>query len=154
MPHPRLPLFEKLSRPPLFYRLWGYLLFSLLLPLRQALASCPYVDPRTATGSDWCIETVFGIVIQGGTGSKPLNDLIGQILGILYAFAGGSAMILILWGGYKYTTASGDPKSVQEAKDIIKSALTGLMLVLTAYIFAQFMGSVLGDPDMLTNPEY
>lgn len=38
-------------------------------------------------------------------------------------------------GGYMYMTSSGDPKKIQTAKDIIYSALLGVLAVAFAYTF-------------------
>ncbi len=93
----------------------------------------------------WQVNTVLGISVQGG--SAPIATVINQLLGILYSISGGAALLMILWGAYRYITAAGNAKTVQEAKDTIQSAFYGLLLILLAYLMANLIGG-----DALTQP--
>lgn len=94
----------------------------------------------------WEVETVFGIKISGG--DRPLNSLVSQVLNVLYGLAGSSAVLMILVGSYKYISAGGDPKKAAEAKETWRAAITGLILILTSYLIAQFIGGdEVVDPD-------
>lgn len=50
-----------------------------------------------------------------------------EMIGIL-------AVLMVIYGGYRYITSQGDQAAITEAKDIIIGALTGLLLVLLAYL--------------------
>jgi hypothetical protein len=120
---------------------YGCLAFLAMLPVTAWAQS----SPTDAANEGWEVKTVFGITIKGGgTDQAPLSDLIGNILNILYVLAGSSAILMVIIGGYRYMSSTGDPKGIQEAKETIKSALIGLMLVLLAYLIAQFIGDSLG----------
>jgi hypothetical protein len=102
-------------------------------------------NPGLAWG--WTVKTIFGISIEGGQDKQAFGSLVNQILDIAYMLAGGCATIMIIYGGIRYVTAAGNPKVAQEAKEIIVSALTGLVLVLIAYLIASLIGG-----ESLTNP--
>ena len=73
-----------------------------------ATAFCLMLSVQTTYA--WEVETVMGIKISGGSGQQPLTQLVGQVLNILYGFAGASALVMIVFGAYRYISASGDPK--------------------------------------------
>jgi hypothetical protein len=112
------------------------------------LTSLTTLLPRVvlASASGWQVNTVFGISVKSG--GQPLASLINQVLNIAYALSGGCALLMIMYGSIRYIGSGGDPKANQEAKDIIKSAFTGLVLVLIAFLIAEFIG---GDALTSTN---
>lgn len=57
------------------------------------------------------------------------------------------AVLMIIFGGYKYMGSSGDPQSIAEAKEILVGAVVGLVLILlTRLILATI------DPQLLKFP--
>jgi len=45
------------------------------------------------------------------------------------------AILMTIWGGYKYMTSGGNPEANAEAKEIIIGALTGIAIVALIYLF-------------------
>ncbi|MBU4078527.1 hypothetical protein KKE85_02895, partial [Patescibacteria group bacterium] len=45
------------------------------------------------------------------------------------------AVIMLIIGGMRYITAVGNPTAISDAKDIINSAITGLILALLSWVF-------------------
>lgn len=76
-------------------------------------------------------------------GGFDLNDDQGldQIVAWLYVFivtiSGLAAFVMIVWGGIQYMTSSGNPTTTGEAKDKIKQALLGLLLILASFLILQ-----------------
>lgn len=66
-----------------------------------------------------------------------VNDL-GDYISILYRFLAGAivivAAVMVMWGGFKWLTASGNTGRVQDAKDVIYSAVIAIILILGSYI--------------------
>lgn len=62
-------------------------------------------------------------------------NIIEWVLGIL----GLIAVTLILYGGFTWMTAGGEEKRIETAKGILKAAIIGLVIVLTAYGVAQYV---------------
>ncbi len=58
---------------------------------------------------------------------------IGKIIGAVLVFLGVVFLILMIYGGYIWMTARGNEQEVEKAKNIIKNALIGLIVVLAAY---------------------
>ncbi len=66
-----------------------------------------------------------------------VNDL-GDYISVLYRFLAGGIVIvsavMVMWGGFKWLTASGNTGRVQDAKDVIYSSVIAILLVLGSYI--------------------
>ncbi|KKP91561.1 MAG: hypothetical protein UR94_C0015G0011 [Parcubacteria group bacterium GW2011_GWA2_36_10] len=69
----------------------------------------------------------------------PLMQVIGSIIKIFLMLLGTIFVILLLFGGFKWMTAQGDPKKVDEARDLIKNSVVGVVIILAAYAIASFV---------------
>ena len=78
-------------------------------------------------------------------GTTELPDLIGNIIKVLLGILGIILVILIVYAGFLWMTASGDSDKVTKAKDIIRMAIIGLIIILAAYSITIFV------TDALTN---
>lgn len=72
-----------------------------------------------------------------------LPGAIGRIIGAVLSLLGVIFLILMIYGGFIWMTARGNETKVTEAKDLITSALIGLIIVLAAYAITAFVGSQL-----------
>jgi len=71
--------------------------------------------------------------------SMPLPKLIGQVIGVLLTMLGVILVCLIIYAGFLWMTAQGDPDKVKKAKAIIGNAVVGMVLVFAAYSIANFV---------------
>ena len=69
----------------------------------------------------------------------PLMQVIGNIIKILLMLLGTLFVILLLLGGFRWMTAQGDAKKVEEARDLIKNSVVGVVIILAAYAIAAFV---------------
>jgi hypothetical protein len=54
------------------------------------------------------------------------------------------AVIMIVWGGFTYLTAAGDPEKAGKAKTIIVYALVGIAIALFAKALPSIIKSIMG----------
>ena len=66
-------------------------------------------------------------------GPMSLPERIGQVISAVLVFLGVLFLLLIIYGGYIWMMARGNEQEVEKAKNIIKNALIGLVVVLAAY---------------------
>ncbi|MDB5177185.1 MAG: rane protein of unknown function [Candidatus Saccharibacteria bacterium] len=82
--------------------------------------------------------------IGGGTAdTKQLTDLIKTIVNVLLFILGAVAVIMIIFGGIKYTTSNGDSSQITSAKNTILYAVVGLVVAILAYAIVNFVVSSL-----------
>lgn len=68
-----------------------------------------------------------------------LIGTIARIINILLGFLGVLAVILVLWGGFKWMTAAGDEGKIGEAKKLMGAGVVGLVIILAAYAITAFV---------------
>ena len=68
-----------------------------------------------------------------------LIGTVARIINILLGFLGVIAVILVLWGGFKWMTAAGDEGKIGEAKKLMGAGVVGLVIILAAYAITAFV---------------
>jgi ABC-type Fe3+ transport system permease subunit len=98
---------------------------------------------NTASKSDAC----QGVSIISGNSScdslkssqSSLSSILGLVLNLLSVIVGLVAVIMIIIGGLKYVTSSGNSERTNEAKNTILYAIIGLVIVAIAQIIVRFV---------------
>lgn len=93
------------------------------------------------------LSTADSVSTGLGNISTDPNTLIETILTLAIGVAGGIAFLLIVYGGFRLVFSQGDPKAVQEGRDIITSAIVGLIIIIFSVFILNLIGiSILGLP--------
>jgi len=66
-----------------------------------------------------------------------LNQIVAWFYYFIVGVAGLSAFVMLVWGGFQYLTSAGNPTAIGDAKDRIKSALLGLLIILISWLILQ-----------------
>lgn len=99
--------------------------------IQDSLACGSNVD-ITATPNANCSK------VDATTGSS-LNDKVKKFLNILSAVVGVVAVIMIIYGGFRYVASGGKQESVTSAKNTILYAIVGLIIVALAQAIVHFV---------------
>jgi hypothetical protein len=75
----------------------------------------------------------------GITSNRTLPQIIGQIINIILGFLGIVLLLIILYSGFLWMTAGGDPKKVTEAQQRIGNAVVGLIIIVAAFAISNFV---------------
>lgn len=70
------------------------------------------------------------------------NDLWGtlnSVINVALAVIGFIAVVMIILGGFQYTTSAGDASKVTKAKNTILYGIIGLVVALLAYAIVNFV---------------
>lgn len=65
--------------------------------------------------------------------------LVGNVLRILMAVAGGIALIVILAASIYYIASAGDPGRIKKAKDILTNMGIGLVIIIASYALVTYI---------------
>ena len=76
---------------------------------------------------------------QAGLGNQDPRTIAANIINIILGFLGILAVVLILFGGFKWMTAAGNEDKVAEAKKLLVAGVIGLIIILAAYALAAFV---------------
>jgi hypothetical protein len=74
-----------------------------------------------------------------GTGKNALYDLIGNVVRLLILIIGIISVIMIVIGGFRYTTSGGDSGETKTARDTIIYAVVGLVIAIMSYSLVNFV---------------
>ena len=81
-------------------------------------------------------------------GANPETGLVVKIISVIQAILsliGIIFLLLMMYGGYIWLTAQGNDQQVEKAKNIIVSAIIGLIVVLAAYAISWFFINTFGS---------
>lgn len=89
-------------------------------------------------------DLTFTSTSQTGTCTDPqgenrANELIRKIINIISVIVGVVAVIMIIYGGFRYITSGGSAEKVTAAKNTILYGLIGLIIVALAQIIVRFV---------------
>ena len=96
-----------------------------------------------------CVDCFGSDGVWTAVGCIPSNpeSVIKTIITIGLAAGGGIVLIMILVGSFMLSVSQGDPNKTKEAKEIITSAIIGLLFVIFSVTILQFIGvSILHIP--------
>lgn len=82
------------------------------------------------------VEAVGG---EEGGGDAELTDGIQVLVNALLFLIGLVAVIMIIFGGFKYITSSGDAGKLESAKNTILYAVVGLLVAILAFAIVNFV---------------
>jgi len=98
-------------------------------------------------GTPLCLNLKYPSFGPNGGFSLNRNQNLAEIVSWFYYFivgvSGFAAFVMLVYGGVKYLTSAGSPTAASDAKDIIKNALLGLLLILASWVILQFI-----NPDL------
>lgn len=81
----------------------------------------------------------------GGTGlEKNLESTVGTVIKAVLAMVGTIFLVLTIYAGILWMTASGNEEQVTKATGIIKAAIIGLAITMSAYAITYFVSSKVG----------
>jgi amino acid transporter len=96
-------------------------------------------------GNDGPMETLKDVAAgEQGPYSKTTNEnsltsTIGLIINAALSLLGVIFIVLMILAGYNWMTASGSQEKLQEAKDTIKRAIIGLVIVIGSWAIWNFI---------------
>jgi len=111
-------------------------IFSLMiLVMLFSLIIAPQVNANTIL--DGLTNSVQDTEFRGNKTNLP--EAIGSIIQILLGFLGVIAVVLIIFAGFLWLTAGGDDTKITKAKNYIKNAVIGIVIILSSYIITSYV---------------
>lgn len=83
--------------------------------------------------------------VQNGVATLScLPVVFANLLSALLAFAGFTALLMFIIGGFRFMHSEGDAKKVSAAENNFKFGIIGGLIVLFSFLFIQIIGAVTG----------
>jgi hypothetical protein len=117
-------------------------LFALLAYSSLALSAKAQNITNTLTGLNETAGKVdaFKADLGGTFDAGFMATRVGQIIGIVLSFIGVLFLGLMIYAGIMWMTAGGNEQLVTKSKDLITSAIIGLVIVIGAYALTTYIG--------------
>src|SRR5665811_850627 len=111
----------------------------MLVPALGGVASATIKD-SLCTGVNNATGTAgAGCGTAGTSGTTDLSGIASKIVNIFSIIVGIVAVLMIIYGGFKYITSGGDSGNVSGAKNTLIYAIIGLIIVALAQIIVHFV---------------
>lgn len=96
---------------------------------------------QSCMGAGTATWTAFGCI------QTDPQQLVGEVLRLGVGLGGGIAFLLILFGGFQILTSAGNPEKLTVGRELVTSAITGLLLVIFSIFLLRLIGyNILGIP--------
>jgi len=109
-----------------------------ILAIKDSDIKCTPKTPGALVDSG--VNTAIGCLSTDAKGGA-VNSFISIAVGL----GGGIALLLILFGVFLVTTSHGNPDKINQGKDIIVSAITGLVFIVLSVVLLNLIGISLLD---------
>ncbi|MEX0617220.1 MAG: dockerin type I domain-containing protein [Candidatus Woykebacteria bacterium] len=98
----------------------------------------PVADSPSNSGSS--TPNIFNQIIDPLQGRfNSLGQIASMILPYVFVLGGMISLLFIIWGGFRYMTAQGDPKAIASARGTIVSAVIGLVLLASVFAIMKIL---------------
>ena len=77
--------------------------------------------------------------VNTALGERDLKSSINAMINVILGFLGILATVIILLGGFKWMTSQGNSEKVDEAKNLIKNGIIGLVIIFSAFAISSFV---------------
>ena len=101
---------------------------------------------QTNTNDPYGINSVNnGLNGTLGGANTDLRTIIARIINFALGFLGIIAVVIILFGGFKWMTAAGNEDKVSEARKLLVAGIIGLVIILAAWAVSTFVIGAIGN---------
>jgi hypothetical protein len=105
------------------------------LPVQQVVAQDPLNDVCGGAGP----ASESAVCSSRSSVNNPVISIMVNVIQIILLVVGVAAVIVIIVAGFRYVTSSGDPNTVNSAKNTILFAVVGLVVALTGQLIISFV---------------
>lgn len=123
------------------------LVFAFALPAYAQSTVQQSINNGLCQGSNLQISSsnsYYGSSGCSATGGINIDSILRHMVNVLSAIIGVVAVIMIIFGGFRYITSGGSDTSVTSAKNTILYAIVGLVIVALSQALVRFVIKALG----------
>jgi len=83
------------------------------------------------------------------TGTDCLLNIVGNVINLVLGFLGVVLLVMLLYAGFLWMTSGGKMEGVEAAKNMIRNAVAGIIIVASSYAISAFvlgqLATIAGD---------
>jgi uncharacterized membrane protein len=120
-------------------------LIAVLMPLALANVYAADCQASSADAITCGVQSASGNNESPGQATTKANTTITKIVNLASAIVGAVAVIMLIYGGFKYITSGGDETGAKSARNTIIYAVVGLVIVALAQFIVKFVINNVGQ---------
>lgn len=82
-------------------------------------------------------------LLDNPLGTTNITVVIARLIEAILGITGAVALLMFIYGGFLWLISAGDPKKVEKGKEVMKWAILGLVVIVTAYVIVSTIVSAL-----------
>lgn len=106
----------------------------------QCLSDSQLSESKTNLKFSTCKDGSKGVETALGCVKGDLQSFVNLLFNLALGLAGGLAVLFIIIGGFKVAMSQGDIEALQDGRDLITKAITGLVFILLASTILAIIG--------------
>ena len=116
------------------------LLFSFLFPLNLKTRELLFVSAQTSADVDFGEEYAEATSL----GNTDPRIILGRFVQLALTFLAIMAVIMIIYAGFLWMTSNGQEDRITKAKSVLRNAIIGLIIILSAFAIVSFILNEIG----------
>jgi hypothetical protein len=104
-------------------------------------AETDVVTSASTTESNKTVSMLNAIATDGGYKEASIPNVAGLVIRAALGLLGVIFIVLMIVAGFKWMSAGGDEKEVEDAQKYIKRAIIGLVITLSSWAIWEFVAS-------------
>ena len=77
-----------------------------------------------------------------------IPTIFANVLNVVLILAAFASFAMLIFGGFRFIIAQGDPKAVQAARGTLTWAVVGLVMIIVSWLLLAFLAQFLGMPNL------
>jgi hypothetical protein len=122
----------------------GLLFVSCLIAWKVPTQAAPNIFGTGNNGKNLTEQIAGGSGYNTAVSATTLSEIVGRIIQVVLSIIGVIFFVLVVYAGYLWMTSRGDESQVEKAQNIIKMAVIGLVITLSAYTVSFFVVRMIG----------
>lgn len=99
----------------------------------------PFIPQVAACDDGYTLQNGACIVVGDDDLPKDLTVVIKNIVNVALYVLGALSVLMLIYGGFRYTTSGGKSESIVAAKNTILYAIIGVIVALLSYAIVNFV---------------
>jgi hypothetical protein len=109
-------------------------------PTLQICDTIPTTQPTQQAICRDCLTVKGGIYTAVGCLPTTSEGFTGAVLTLALSIGGGVALLLMVYGGFLFATAGGNPEAAQKGKEVFMGAIIGLLFIIFSVTLLNVIG--------------
>ena len=109
-----------------------------LIPAAASVAFADSISDSVCSGANSAADSTADATCSSTTNTTGLKTIAKKIVNVFSLVVGFVAVIMVIYGGFRYITSGGESGSVGNAKNTLIYAIVGLIIVALAQFIVHF----------------